>query len=190
MIKSTQNNLINEMKIGYNDLHVDDNDLVYNHIEIPKVFYDLIKYKDPMTIYYVVDEQGHYLKYLGDQLISNYEKPVKVKINENAYTALFQYIKFLTVNYTYNSLDLPPTLEKSVMDMMLTIIGLGNKYDICDGSNIRQRLYTIINSVFTYYDAHDLINKKHTEEDIDEFGIINLISTLINTILRDPIMKK
>lgn len=190
MIKSTQNNLTNEMKIGYNDLHADDNDLVYNHMEISKVFYDLIRYKDPMTIYYVVDDHGNYLKYLGDQLISNSTEHVKIKINENAYSVLFQYIKFLTVNYTYNSFGLPPTLEKSVMDMMLTIIGICNKYDINDDSAIRQRLYTIINSVFVYYDAHDLINKKHTEEDIDEFVIINLINTLINTILRDPIMKK
>ena len=69
MIMQNQNHLQNPMKVGYQDIDVNHQDLQYQYVEISRIFYDRIRVKDPMTIYLVDELNGTHSIYFGENKI-------------------------------------------------------------------------------------------------------------------------
>ena len=69
MIMQNQNHLQNPMKVGYQDINVNHQDLQYQYVEISRIFYDRIRVKDPMTIYLVDELNGTHSIYFGENKI-------------------------------------------------------------------------------------------------------------------------
>lgn len=202
MIKSTQNNLGSPLKVGYHDIDAYHNDLQYKYAEMPRIFYDRIGIKDPMTIYIVGEPNGTHSVYLGSNKIP---KIAYYDIPKNRSFSFVEwlptYIHYLIVDYHDDSI-LPSYPDTVKAEVVCNILQASGKYvnsdveifpyyvrGICKGNlELHERLnylktpFDKILDVFAYCNFFDMVNKVHTEEDATKYDIDLLVNNIIKVL--------
>lgn len=197
MIMQNQNHLQNPMKVGYQDIDVNHQDLQYQYVEISRIFYDRIRIKDPMTIYLIDELNGTHSIYFGENKIpKNYYYDIHPNIGQYNWSFdewIKSYFHHLVVEYqngsiNHNAVEAPiicnileATGKYNVEDLELYPLYLSiarNNKDLHNRLKYINILFREILDVFIVYDFCNMINKYHTEEDFNKFNINDLINSL------------
>ena len=200
MIMQNQNHLQNPMKVGYQDIDVNHQDLQYQYVEISRIFYDRIRIKDPMTIYLVDELNGTHSIYFGENKIpKSYYYDIHPELGQYNWSFdewIKSYFRHLVVEYQNNSINpnSPNIVEAPIICNILEATGKYNVEDLelyplylsiaRNNKDLHNRLKYInilfreILDVFIVYDFCNMINKYHTEEDFNKFNINDLINSL------------
>lgn len=200
MIMQNQNKLQNPMKVGYQDIDVNHQDLQYQYVEISRIFYDRIRVKDPMTIYLVNELNGTHSIYFGENKIpKSYYYDIHPELGQYNWSFdewIKSYFHHLVVEYQNDSINSnnPNIVEAPIICNILEATGKYNVEDLelyplylsiaRNNNDLHNRLKYInilfreIIDVFVVYDFCNMINKYHTEEDFNKFNINDLINSL------------